>query len=266
MNLPTSKNSTSIKAGVTGKTLTPAFGYLRVSGHGQLDGDGEERQKATISAFASRKGFEIIRWFFDGAVSGDLGVLDRPKFAEMLALTGPATATVVLVERGDRLGRSLMVCELACMEAGKQGVTILDCSADIDLTCSDAPDRVFLRQIVGAAAQLNKNLAIQRMAAARKRIRESGRRCEGVRPYGNQNDEQLFVVGEILKMRDEEERSWGFIARELRRRKLLTAGGTEYWNRSSVRALYVRETELKAAATGRRVFPCDRVNLDDLPV
>ncbi len=259
--------SPSIRASITSKTLTPAFGYLRVSGRGQLDKDGETRQRETISAFASRKGFKVIRWFFDGAVSGELGVLDRPEFAEMLALTGKATTMTVLVERGDRLGRSLMVTELACMEACKQGVTILDCSADVDLTNDDAPDKIFLRQIVGAAAQLNKNLALQRMSAARKRIRESGKRCEGPKPFGNRNDEELFIVDELLRMRDEEARSWGFIAREFKRRGFLTPTGLVNWSRETVKVIYFRETEIRRIVKGNpRVTAMDRVTIEGLGI
>ena len=68
--------------------MKPAFGYMRVSGAGQLDGDGEARQRQAIESFALRNGFVIIRWFFDGAVSGEVKVEDRAQFEEMVNLCG----------------------------------------------------------------------------------------------------------------------------------------------------------------------------------
>ncbi len=249
------------------KSLTPAFGYLRVSGNGQLDGDGEARQRATIAEFASRRGYRIVRWFFDGAVSGEVDAVDRPQFGEMLLVAGDATARVILVERADRLARTLMVCEFACEEARKQGLQVIDCSSDTDLTNSDDPTRVLIRQVMGAVAEFNKNVMVKRLASARKRKRDKGERCEGRKPYGNQDDEQLFVVGEILKYRDEERLSWNQIARRCRTNQFFTPGGTFYWSRSTVRDIYQREKELREAIGDRsRVLKSDRVSLEGLAV
>jgi len=254
-----------IKDEATSKSLTPAFGYLRVSGNGQLDGDGETRQRETISTFASRKGFRVIRWFFDGAVSGEVDAVERPEFGEMLLMAGEATSRVILVERADRLARTLMVCEFACAEARKQEVQIIDCSSDTDLTNSDDPTRVLIRQVMGAVAEFNKNVMVKRLAAARNRKRESGRRCEGRKPYGNQNDEQLFIVTQILKYRDEERLSWNQIARKLKTNQFKSPDGTFYWSRYTVRDIYERETELKLAkARHGRTFA--KVSLDGLGV
>ncbi len=249
----------TIKAEATGKTLIPAWGYLRVSGSGQLDKDGEARQKEVIQGFASRRGYEVIRWFFDGAVSGEVDAIDRDKFGEMLLLSGPRTATTVLVERADRLARTLMVCELACEEARKQGVTIIDCSGETDLTNSDDPTRVLIRQVMGAVAEWNKNVMVKRLATARKRIRETGRRCEGPRPFGNRTDDELFIATEILRFRDEERMSWGEIVKRLKFLKLKTARGGDEWCRAAVRNVYDREKEISYALKGSRVIQGSKV-------
>ena len=41
--------------------LIEAFGYIRVSGKGQLSGDGFPRQRAAIQAYAAAYGYCVIR-------------------------------------------------------------------------------------------------------------------------------------------------------------------------------------------------------------
>ena len=50
-----------------------AFGYLRVSGKSQVDGDGFPRQKAAIQKWAKANGFHIVQWFVEEGVSGHAG-------------------------------------------------------------------------------------------------------------------------------------------------------------------------------------------------
>jgi len=40
-----------------------AYGYLRVSGQGQVDGNGFERQEEAISRFAQKANIEIVQFF-----------------------------------------------------------------------------------------------------------------------------------------------------------------------------------------------------------
>jgi hypothetical protein len=42
--------------------LIEAFGYLRVSGRGQLAGDGFPRQREAIQRYADAHGIKIARW------------------------------------------------------------------------------------------------------------------------------------------------------------------------------------------------------------
>jgi DNA invertase Pin-like site-specific DNA recombinase len=43
--------------------MTPAFAYLRVSGKGQIAGDGFPRQEAAVRAYVKRHRIEIVRVF-----------------------------------------------------------------------------------------------------------------------------------------------------------------------------------------------------------
>lgn len=219
--------------------MKPVFGYLRVSGRGQLDGDGETRQRAAIEKYCERKGFKVIRWFFDGAVSGEVDAADRDEFAKMLLFCGDATTRTIIVERSDRLGRTLVVCEIACEEARLSGLTILGADADTDLTNSDDPTRVLIRQMLGALAEWNKNVMVKRMRAARDRIRHTTGRCEGRLGFGRRNDpEDDFTLSLITTMKLADY-SFRKIAQELDRRRRPVPEG-RCWHKSTVHKIYHR--------------------------
>jgi len=217
--------------------MKPVFGYLRVSGRGQLSGDGEARQRETIERYCASKGFVVIRWFFDGAVTGELDAADRDQYAEMLSFTGPATTDTIIVERSDRLGRTLAVCEIACEEARKTGITILEAASDTDLTNSDDPTRVLIRQVLGSLAEWNKNIMVKRLRSARERKRQANGRCEGPKPFGFRgNPEDDLTLGLIATLR-RENYSYREIASELNRRRRPTPEGATFWVKSSVHML-----------------------------
>ena len=52
-------------------------------------------------------------------------------------------------------------------------------ATDDDLTASDDPFKIAMRQIAGAFAQLEKARLVGKLAAARKRKREATGKCEG---------------------------------------------------------------------------------------
>ncbi len=218
--------------------MKSVFGYLRVSGKGQLDGDGFDRQRDTITRYCESKGWRVVRWFSDGAVSGEVDAADREQFAEMMLLAGVATSTTVVVERADRLGRTLAVCEIACEEARKSGVQILEAASDTDLTNSDDPTRVLIRQVLGSLAEWNKNVQVKRLRAARDRIRQKEGRCEGRKRIPVPQE----TVSLILVMR---EKGWSQrqISSELFRRKIPTVTGKTWWTHTQIQTVLDRLTE-----------------------
>src|SRR5437762_832008 len=81
-------------------SLKDAFGYIRVSGKGQLDGDGFPRQRRAISQYAAVNGYRIVRWFEEKAVRGAETWENRPAWMEMMEnLNGVRT---ILIERLDQ--------------------------------------------------------------------------------------------------------------------------------------------------------------------
>jgi len=60
-----------------------AFSYVRVSGKGQIDGDGFKRQAETINRYAKANKMEIVQEFRDEGVSGTKEALDRPGLTDL---------------------------------------------------------------------------------------------------------------------------------------------------------------------------------------
>jgi DNA invertase Pin-like site-specific DNA recombinase len=172
--------------------------YLRVSGKSQVAGDGPERQRDTIVKFVVEHNLTQFDEFFERGVSGTIDAVDRPVFAEMLAVideraegskTDAACQKIdaIVVERLDRLARDLMVSELLLAECRKRNIKVFaaDQGQLIDMAENGGdPTRVLIRQIMGALAQWEKTMLVQKLAKARARIKAKTGRCGGRLPYG----------------------------------------------------------------------------------
>jgi len=104
---------------------TPVLSYLRVSGRGQIDGDGFERQRDAIQRFATANGYRVMQEYRDEGVSGTKELADRPGLAALLDHLESNGVHVVLVERADRLARDLMVSEVILDQFGRAGARVL---------------------------------------------------------------------------------------------------------------------------------------------
>ena len=80
--------------------VTKAFGYVRVSGKGQMDGDGFRRQEAEIQAFATAHSYEVAKVYREEGISGTTSEADRPAFQDMrVAFLGIFTFTALSTQR-----------------------------------------------------------------------------------------------------------------------------------------------------------------------
>jgi DNA invertase Pin-like site-specific DNA recombinase len=77
-------------------TLRKAYGYVRVSGKGQVEGDGFRRQEAEIQAFAQANGYEVVHVYREEGISGTAGEADRPAFQEMVSAIYAMVRTVIV--------------------------------------------------------------------------------------------------------------------------------------------------------------------------
>lgn len=216
------------------------FAYLRVSGKGQVDGDGFARQRAAIERFCESRGWVVGRWFEEPAVSGTTDYDDRPAFVEMLSAMGPGTTEIFVVECADRLARDLTVSELLIAEARKRNVTIWSAAGELELTNCDDPTRVLIRQVLGALAQWDKSNLVRKLRAARDRkSTTAGRRIEGPKPYEMRSAEAEMIASSIVHMH-EQGVPFVDIADRLTRARLQSPSYAEKWAASTVHAIYAR--------------------------
>ena len=159
--------------------MAKVYGYLRVSGKGQLAGDGFPRQREAIQRYATAHGMRIVRWFEERAVCGATEWENRPAWSEMVEkLNGVRT---ILVEKVERLARDLGVQEWILRDLKKRGVALLSATEE---NLDADPTRVLFRQMMGAIAQYDRAMTVLKLRGARERMKAATGRCEGRKPYG----------------------------------------------------------------------------------
>lgn len=159
-----------------------AIAYLRTSSAANVgsDKDSDKRQRAAIDAFAKRERLDVVAEFYDADVSGADPIETRPGFAALLDRIEGNGVRTVLVEDASRFARQLIVQEAGIIALIERGVRVLTASGD-DLTATDDPFKVAMRQIAGVFAQLEKARLVGKLKAARDRKRATGAKVEGRR-------------------------------------------------------------------------------------
>jgi DNA invertase Pin-like site-specific DNA recombinase len=176
---------------LTMATMTKAFAYLRVSGKGQIQGDGFPRQLAAIRSYAQTHDVRIVQVFREEGVCGAMESADRPAWSElMIALHADGVKTII-IEKLDRLARDLMVQEATIGDLQKHNFTLISV-AEPDLMATD-PTRILMRQLMGAVAQYDKSQIVLKLRGARQRMKAAEGRCEGRKPYGDRDGETAVV-------------------------------------------------------------------------
>lgn len=171
--------------------MTKAFAYLRVSGKGQIDGDGFTRQLEAIRQYAKDHEVKIMKVFREEGVSGTKDLDDRPALSDLMVALHSNGVRTVLVERLDRLARDLMVQESIIGEFHKHDFTLISVT-EPDLL-QDDPTRKLMRQFMGAIAEWEKSMIVRKLRAARNRVKAKTGRCEGAKPYGYFEGEQAVI-------------------------------------------------------------------------
>jgi DNA invertase Pin-like site-specific DNA recombinase len=211
------------------------FGYTRVSGKGQVDGDGPERQLDAIGNFCMTYGLPApLKVFSELAVSGTVEAMDRPQFAAMVEAIADAGGGCIVVERMDRLARDLRISEFLLAECRKRCIPVYsaDQGALIDIASSDIdPTRTLLRQILGALAEWEKSVLVMKLRKARDRKRAATGRCEGPKPFGLTPFEAK--IKEDMALAKANGASYQEVADWLNSCKHVTKAGKP-WNRAAV--------------------------------
>jgi len=178
-----------------------ALSYLRVSGKGQIDGHGFDRQRETIQEYARNHNIAILDEYRDEGVSGSKELADREGLAALLDKLESNGVRLVLVERADRLARDLLVSEVILGRFRDLEVTVVSADSGTDLTAGDDdPTRVLIRQVLGAVSQFEKSVIVLKLRAARERKRRDFGHCEGRKPFGIRPGERR-VLERIRELR-----------------------------------------------------------------
>jgi DNA invertase Pin-like site-specific DNA recombinase len=172
--------------------IKKAFGYLRVSTVGQVDGDGFPRQRAAITKWAAANGIKIVRWFEEKGVSGTL--LERPALSAMMVALMSNGVRMVIVEKLDRLARDQMVQETIIQTLLKQGFELVSAASGEENLCGNDPGRKLMRGIMGLISEYDKTMIVLKLKAARGRQRLETGRCEGRKPFGTRDGEPEIIA------------------------------------------------------------------------
>lgn len=227
-----------------GEKRMKAVSYLRVSGVGQVEGDGFPRQRDVISRHARAQGVEVVGEFRDEGVSGSKESIDRPGLFDMLVRLKSNGVRLVLVERADRLSRDLLVGEVILDDMRRDGIRVVECEGGQDLTAGDRtnPTAKLIRQVLGVISEFDKDSIVLKLRASRERIRRQGLPCEGRKPYGFRPGEAAAVerIRELRRTRRHGKRlSCARIAEQLNAEGVPTRYGNP-WKPGSVHRVLTR--------------------------
>jgi DNA invertase Pin-like site-specific DNA recombinase len=179
-----------------------AVAYLRTSSAANVgaDKDSDKRQRAAIAAFCKSSAFEVVDEFTDAAVSGTDPIETRPGFSALLDRIENNGVRTVIVEDATRFARDLITQELGIVALVARGVTVLTAGGD-DLTNTDDPFKVAMRQIAGAFAQLEKARLVGKLRAARERKRKGGHKVEGRKSLAQKRPEAVDLARKLSDQR-----------------------------------------------------------------
>ena len=181
-----------------------AVAYIRHSTEDQRLSEGAQR--AAVVAWAAREGVAIAAWHLDAGVSGGADLADRPALVAALAALRIHGAGVLAVAKRDRLARDTMIAGMIDRAVEQCGARVV--AAD-GAGNGDAPSDLFMRQILDAAAQYERNMIKARTRAALAAKRAAGYRA-GTVPYGFTADSkgrlaphagEQAVIGEVRRLR-----------------------------------------------------------------
>jgi DNA invertase Pin-like site-specific DNA recombinase len=210
------------------------LGYIRVSTGDQVDsGAGLAAQRRALKAEIRRRewGLEIIE---EPGVSGS--TLARPALTEALRRLENGEAEVLMVNRLDRLTRSVRDFGELAERARKKGWKIVCLDLGVDTT---TPSGELVAHVVAASAQYER-----RLIGLRTKEALAAKKAAGVR-LGRPPVITPEVIGRVKSLRDDG-LSLRAIAARLTGDGVPTARGNGAWSHATVQAL-LRTTDNQSA-------------------
>ena len=171
------------------KNSPKAVAYYRSSSATNVgsDKDSLKRQQEAVQAYAKANKIEIVREFYDAAVSGADALHERQGFSELLTYVAGNGANTILVENASRFARDLAV-QLSAHSMLKELGYELVCVDAPNHFLDDTPTAVMVRQILGSISQFEKSMIVSKLKPARDRKRaETGKKVEGRKSWLEMN-------------------------------------------------------------------------------
>jgi len=176
-------------------------------GQGEEDRLGLPTQEAAIERFCAERGHEVIERYSDVGYSG--ATADRPDLARLLADANDKQFEAVVVYKGDRLARAVMLDGYIRFSLERHGVKVL--SASERDTSGEDPTARLTQAVLAAVAEFERHLIKARLSAARRLKKARGGYADGRPRYG-------FRAEAGTLMPDEFEQERLSLMRRLRRR------------------------------------------------
>jgi DNA invertase Pin-like site-specific DNA recombinase len=226
-----------------------AVAYYRTSSATNVgdDKDSRGRQQDAVQAYASAHGLEVVREFYDAAVSGADPVDSRDGFREMLAYLLANGARTVLVESASRFARDLVVQITGHDMLKRHGIALIPVDAPDHFT-EETPTAVMVRNILGAVSQFEKQSLVAKLRKARERIRREEGRCEG-NPHWKPVPEAVSKAARAAQKRGLSLRA---VAADLAARGFLSRSGKPYGAQSVKLMLKERQESSRPPTRQRR--------------
>ena len=213
--------------------------YVRTSGLGQVEREGPKVQENDCRRYAASCGMAVVAVHHEAATTGETD--DRPAYADALLLIEAGDADAVLIATRSRLARNLMVQEALLRRAWDLNAEVHE--ADFGVIPEDDPDdptRTFVRQMLGAVAQLDKAMTVQRLRKAREQAAPPGKRQRvGQRPFPCDDRERAVLT--FVTARAEAGDDWPTIAAALNNRPGWHNRAGRDWTPEAVRRLRRRK-------------------------
>ncbi len=166
-------------------SMKTACAYYRTSSATNVgnDKDSLKRQQDAVRAYASSVGLEVVREYYDAAVSGADPVESREGFSEMLAYMLGNGARTVLVESASRFARDHIVQGLGHLLLKKHGIELIPVDSPGHFL-EESPIANMVRTVICAVSQFEKEALVLKLRKARDRKRRETGRCEGNPSFG----------------------------------------------------------------------------------
>lgn len=173
--------------------------YIRVTSEESVKTDlSKPNQRLRALEMCESRGWQVVKVYEEMRhVGGDLGPERRPALAELLQDVEAGAVERVLVRHTDRLWRSTKVEDRLLDVFHRNSVELWDFSGHKEFKSAGGR---FALKVLGAAAELEKNLTGERIREMKRGKAKTGKPGGGPPPYGytSQSRETRERVGELI--------------------------------------------------------------------